>query len=111
MSGTARGARLPAVVPSPVLPSGGPLELAVAVSPELVEAVARRAVELLAERTAEPEPWIAVPAAAEHIAAPTSRVYALASAGRIPCVRDGSRLLFRRSALDAWLAGGGGVRP
>lgn len=107
----ARGVESPAVVPSVGLPSVADMELAVAVPSQLVEAVARRAAELLAEWSAGPEPWIGVPAAAEHIAAPVSRIYALASAGRIPHVKDGSRLLFRRSTLDAWLDAGGGVRP
>jgi excisionase family DNA binding protein len=48
---------------------------------------------------------------AEHLSCGRSRVYALVSAGRIPYRKDGSRLLFRRSELDGWLAGGGGVRP
>jgi excisionase family DNA binding protein len=52
-----------------------------------------------------------VGAAAEHLACPRSRVYALGAARRIPHRRDGSRLLFRRSELDAWLEGGGGLRP
>jgi excisionase family DNA binding protein len=87
------------------------VEVTVAVPPEVIEAVARRAVELLAELPAAAEPWIGVEDAAAHIAAPRSRVYALVSAGRIPHVKDGSRLLFRRSVLDGWLEAGGGVRP
>jgi excisionase family DNA binding protein len=50
-------------------------------------------------------------AIAAHIGAPRSRVYALASAGRIPVHRDGSALLARRSELDEWLRNGGGRRP
>lgn len=78
--------------------------------PELVEVIARRAAELVAERDAPPEPWVGVDLAAEHLACGKARVYALVSANRIPFEKDGSRLLFRRSALDAWLADGGGVR-
>jgi excisionase family DNA binding protein len=58
-----------------------------------------------------PEPWIGVDAAAEHLACPKSRIYALVSAGRIPHEKDSSRLLFRCSDLDAWLRAGGGKRP
>ena len=48
---------------------------------------------------------------ARYIDAPSSRVYALASAGRIPCERDGSSLIAHRGDLDAWLRAGGGRRP
>jgi excisionase family DNA binding protein len=86
--------------------------LSLAVPPELVELVAERAAELVAARLAtEPEPWVGVAAAAEHLACPRSRLYALVSAGRIPHAKDGSRLLFKRSALDAWVRDGGGRRP
>lgn len=48
---------------------------------------------------------------AAYIGSPRSRVYALASAGRIPVERDGSALIARRSELDAWLRAGGARRP
>ncbi len=48
---------------------------------------------------------------AGYIGSPRSRVYALASARRIPVQRDGSALVARRSELDSWLQGGGGKRP
>jgi excisionase family DNA binding protein len=64
---------------------------------------------LLAERIElEPERWIGVEQAAAHLACPKSRIYDLVSARRIPHEREGSRLLFRRSDLDAWVTGGGG---
>ena len=50
-----------------------------------------------------PEPWIDVAAAAEHLACKRQRIYDLVHADRIPHHRDGTRLLFRRSELDAWL--------
>jgi hypothetical protein len=37
------------------------------------------------------------------------RVYALASAGRIPVHHDGSALIARRSELDDWLRSGGAL--
>ena len=72
--------------------------------------------ELVADRVAGagdegPEPWIDVEEAAAHLACPRSRIYALVSARRIPHERDGSRLLFRRSVLDAWVEAGGAKRP
>jgi hypothetical protein len=48
---------------------------------------------------------------AAYIDSPRSRVYALASARRIPVQRDGSALVARRSELDSWLRSGGGKRP
>jgi excisionase family DNA binding protein len=77
---------------------------------DLLEIVARRAAELV-DRQQETEPWIGVTDAAEHLACPTSRIYALVSARRIPFHKDGSRLLFKRSELDEWVRQGGAVRP
>jgi excisionase family DNA binding protein len=88
--------------------------LALAVPADLVEVVAERAAELIAGRLAAAaavEGWIGVAEAADHLACPRSRVYALVSAGRIPYAKDGSRLLFRRSQLDAWVQQGGARRP
>ena len=88
--------------------------LSLAVPAELVELVAERAAELVADRlTAAPAPesWCGVKEAAEHLACPKSRVYALVSAGRIPYAKDGARLLFKRSQLNAWVQQGGGRRP
>lgn len=88
--------------------------ISVNVGDELVERIARRAAELLAEQASAPaeDGWLR---GAERISAyldcPRSRVYALASARRIPIHRDGSALIARRSELDKWLLGGGGLRP
>jgi excisionase family DNA binding protein len=80
----------------------------------LVDALAadREALERLRELLGvpdsdEPEPWIVVADAAAHIGCKPQRIYDLVHAGRIPCHRDGSRLLFRRSALDDWLLDSG----
>lgn len=85
---------------------------------EVLDALAELLAPLVAEHLAAmaqpqagPEPWIDVKAAAEHIAAPRSRIYRLVESGRIPHERDGARLLFRRSALDQWVANGGGISP
>lgn len=91
--------------------NGNAPALALVVPPDLAEAIAERAAEIVSEQVAEPEPWIGVAQAAEHLACGTSRIYSLVSANRIPFERDGSRLLLRRSALDAWLSNGGGKRP
>lgn len=86
--------------------------LSLSVSQAFVEAVAARTLELLKRRAAsETERWIGVEDAAAHLACPRSRIYALSCARRIPHRKDGARLLFRRSELDAWLDQGGGRRP
>jgi excisionase family DNA binding protein len=78
---------------------------------EVIETVAERVATRLGEHLGpEPEPWVGVERAADHLACPKSRIYDLVSARRIPHQRDGSRLLFRRSDLDAWVTRGGGKR-
>jgi hypothetical protein len=83
----------------------------------LVERIAERAAELVAERfenRAEDDGWLrGADAISAYIGAPPSRVYALANCKppRIPIERDGSSLVARRSMLDDWIAGGGGKRP
>jgi excisionase family DNA binding protein len=84
------------------------------VGDELVERIAHRAAELLAEQSDEPaeDGWLrGAERIAAYIDAPRSRVYALVSARRIPVHRDGSALIARRSELDRWLLRGGGLRP
>lgn len=84
----------------------------VTVPAELVEAIAARAAVLAADMVAaRPEPWIGVDQAAAHLACPRSRIYTLVSARRIPFCKDGSRVLFKVSELDAWVQAGGGIRP
>ena len=88
--------------------------LSLALPPELVEAVAERVAELLAERQggAPEDGWLrGAEEIATYIGARRDRVYALASARRIPVHRDGSALLAKRSELDAWVRAGGGKRP
>jgi excisionase family DNA binding protein len=66
-----------------------------------------RIAEALAARLGNgngPEPWVGVDRAAEHLSCKRQRIYDLVSRGEIPHRKDGSRLLFRLSDLDAWLA-------
>ena len=80
-------------------------ELGVAIPNELVEAFAERVGDLLAERLPNrPEPWLGVKQAAEYLACPRSRIYELVAEGRLPCVKDGRRSLFRREWLDGVLS-------
>jgi excisionase family DNA binding protein len=82
--------------------SASALELRV---PEaFAHAIAERVADLLAaslNTASQPEPWVGVEQAAEHLACPTSRIYDLVSQRRITPRRDGRRLLFKRSQLDA----------
>jgi excisionase family DNA binding protein len=92
-----------------------PHRLELTLPPEVLEALAQRAAELVvgmvAAGPARAEPWISVEQAAAHLCCPKSRVYSLVSARRIPYQKDGSRVLFKASELDAWVAEGGGIRP
>lgn len=93
--------------------ANGAAPLAVALPDDLVEAIAERAAEILADRAAAPEDgWLrGADQIAAYIDCPRSRVYALTSARRIPVHHDGSALIARRSELDRWVRDGGGVRP
>lgn len=93
--------------------SNGEVPLALALPDDLVEAIAERAAEIVAGRRAQPaDGWLrGADRIAAYIDCPRSRVYALASARRIPVHHDGSALVARRSELDRWLRGGGGLRP
>ena len=107
----ARPPRTPPFPPSlkPTNVSG----LSLAVPDELVEALTERVADLLAGRLEPADRWLTVNEAAEYIGCPKSRIYALASCKppRIPVERDGSRLVFKRSELDAWVRSGGAKRP
>jgi hypothetical protein len=80
---------------------------------QLIEQIAERAAELVGERSQRQaaDGWLrGADRIAAYIDAPRSRVYALASARRIPVHHDGSALIARRSELDRWLTQGGGLR-
>ncbi len=87
--------------------------LRVEIDEELIEQIARRAAELIGERSgsASKDGWLrGADRIAAYIDAPRSRVYALVSTRRIPVHHDGSALIARRSELDRWLVQGGGLR-
>ena len=80
----------------------------------LAEVLAPRLTTLITQRLSVPGrqvAWLDVDGAAERLACPKSRIYALVSAKRIPHDKDGSRLLFRPEELDAWVRTGGAKRP
>jgi excisionase family DNA binding protein len=83
------------------------MNVAVELPDAVLEAIASRAAELLAERQAvSASPWLDTKAAAEHLAAPVGRIHDLVQLGKLTPRRDGRRLLFRRSDLDGYLEGG-----
>lgn len=81
----------------------------------VIERIAQRAAEILAERqasVAEDDGYIAgAKAAAAFLDCPESRIKKLTSAGRIPHEKEGHRLLFRKADLRAYVASGGAVAP
>lgn len=85
---------------------------ALTVPAELVDAVAERVVDLLADRTAAAgpvSPWLTTDEAAEYLRCGRQRVFDLVHAGTLEPARDGRRLLFRRDALDRYLMGTEGL--
>ena len=86
-------------------------EVTITLSDDAMEALARRAAELVAAQQGT-DGWLrGADKIAAHIDCPESRVYALNSAGRIPIHKDGSALVALKSELDAWMRNGGGKRP
>lgn len=69
---------------------------------ELVEAIATRVAELTGTGS-RPSPLMTVVEAAEYLRCQPKRVYDLTSQRRIDFVKDGSRTLIRRDALDKYL--------
>ena len=72
---------------------------------EVIIALPEALVELVADRAAEP--WVGIDQAAEHLACKRQRIYDLVSRRTIPHRKEGSRLLFKLSHLDAWVESGG----
>lgn len=87
--------------------------LTVDVTDELLETIAAKAAELVAASSTGQETtgYLDVSGAADYLACKPSRIYALVSAKRIPHHKDGSRLLFDRAELRAYVEAGGAVRP
>jgi excisionase family DNA binding protein len=80
------------------------VNLAIDLPDELVEQIAQRAAELVAERQAAiASPWVDAKGAAEYLAAPVSRIHDLVQLRKLTPRRDGRRLLFKRADLDAYL--------
>jgi excisionase family DNA binding protein len=78
----------------------------------LDDGTVERLADLLAERlgSAVDDGWLDVAGAAAYLSCGSARIYALSSQGALPCERDGSRLLFSRAALRAYVLEGGAKR-
>jgi excisionase family DNA binding protein len=90
------------------------LRVPVTVPAEVVEYIAVRVAELLADQAhtaAEEAAWIDVATAAHHLGYASDsrrgrqRIYDLVSQRRLRFAKDGSRLLFRRAWFDDYLEG------
>jgi excisionase family DNA binding protein len=84
-------------------------EVAITLPPHVVDVIVDRAVERLAARHPVAEPWVGVDAAAAHLSCRRQRIYDLVAQRRIPHRKEGARLLFKLSHLDAWIEGGAGT--
>jgi helix-turn-helix protein len=80
--------------------------LAIALPAELVEAIAERVAAMLEERAPADDGWLGVQAAAEYLDCKPQRIYDLKSSGRLPSGQDGTRPVFHRAVLDAYVLGG-----
>ena len=70
---------------------------------DLVEAIAARAADIVIEQLGrESSPWMTRVQAATYLSLPLSR---LEKDRRIPCHRDGGRVLYHRDELDAHFRG------
>jgi hypothetical protein len=80
-----------------------PGEVTLTLPPELIEAIAQRAAELVLERLGpEPtSPWMDRRRAAAYLGYPVSR---LEKDKRIPVRRDGRRVIYNRADLDRFMA-------
>jgi len=84
--------------------NGQSLTVAVTISDRDVERIAQRAAEIVADRQpSSASPWVDTKGAAQHLCCGADRVHDLVQLGKLHPRRDGRRLLFRPSDLDAYL--------
>jgi excisionase family DNA binding protein len=81
--------------------------LSITLPPAALEAIAQRAAEILASQQQAPaaSPWLTTDEAADYLRAARQRVFDLTSQRRLKVQKDGSRNLYRREDLDAYLRG------
>jgi len=74
--------------------------------PDVMEEIARRAAEIAAGQAPAAVPdYLTATEAAEYLRCRPQRIYDLTSAGRVRVCKDGSRSLYRRVDLNAYLSG------
>lgn len=85
--------------------------LALAVPPQLVEVIAQRVAELMAERIEPPaeDRWMSTRNAAAYLGLTPNALHKLTAAREVPFAQDapGGKCWFLRSELDAWRRNGG----
>lgn len=79
---------------------------------EVLEQIAQRVAEILAERTSTAtaigiQRWFTIDEAAEYARCSRQRIYNLRSSGRLSRHGDGGRALVDRQELEALIQGGG----
>ena len=82
---------------------------ALVVPPPLIELLVERISEQVAARPAAPEAWVGVAEVAAHLGCRPQRIYDFVSrraSSGIPHRKEGERLLFKLSAIDAWIESG-----
>jgi excisionase family DNA binding protein len=86
-------------------PAGRVMGITLDIPEELVEQIARRAADLVAERQPSNglSPWLSAPEAAERLRCDRDRIYDLIALGKLIPRRDGRRVLLHRDDLDAYL--------
>jgi excisionase family DNA binding protein len=83
--------------------------LSLAIPPDLLDEIARRVANILEDRDTGTghgtSPFLTTAEAAAYLRCGRQRVFDLTSQGRLRVHKDGSRSLYRREDLDAYLAG------
>lgn len=74
----------------------------------LAEAIATR---IGRGEPAQSSPWLTAQRAADYLGCSLSRIRTLTVTGDLPCHRDGSRPLYHRDELDAYVRNGGAKAP
>jgi excisionase family DNA binding protein len=85
------------------------VSIALELPEELLEAVAKRAAEIVLGQAPEPDEWLTSDQAAQYLKCGRRRIFNLVSEKRIPVHREGVRLMFLKSELDEWIKSGRAV--
>jgi excisionase family DNA binding protein len=91
---------------SPLRPEPTPGAALDAALDALAPRIAARVAALLAERMAGASPWLDTKQAADYLACSQDRLHDLVARRVLQPGRDGRRLLFKRSDLDAYVEAG-----